>query len=241
MAPLILFAWLRLRNALVAFSVKVTTPVAEAACVRAPVCVMLPLAVRFRFPVPTEEVPRLKAVLFTSETALLPELLRETAPVKLLFCVKLMALAPALKVEVPPTVNAPVWPMPALAAVAIAVKFVPIFEAAKFKVLVFVMVAVVPLVKATFPVKLLLLPLVVKSIEVPAFRVVVPGTTTVPASLMAAPAVKDKLPLLVKVMLGKAMLAEALLKFKVKLRRLVKEVRLVGIEAEALLFARLTS
>jgi len=221
-------------------SVKVMAPAPD--WVRLPVCVMLPLAVKPSVPEPMAEVPRTKARLLTKATLLAPLLFRLTAPVRLLpACVKLIALVPALKVEVPPTVNAPVSPMPALAAVAIAVKFVPIVEAAKFKVLVFVMVAVVPLVKATLPVKLLLLPLVVKSIEVPAFRVVVPGTTTVPASLMAAPAVNDKLPLLVKVTLGKAMLEEALLKFKVKLRRLVKAVRLVGIEAEALLFARLTS
>ena|SRR5277367_2399265 len=131
--------------------------------------------------------------------------------------------------------------MPALAAVAIAVRFEPMFEAAKFKVLVSVMVAVVPLVKATLPVKLLLEPLVVKSIEVPAFKVVVPGTTTVPLSLIAAPAVKERLPLLVKVIVGRAMLAAAFEKLIVKLRRLVKEVRFVGREADALVLARLKS
>ena len=62
----------------------------------------------------------------------------------------------------------------------IAVKLLPIVEAAKFKAWVLVMLAVVPLLKVTVPVKLLLLPLVVKSIEVPAFSVVVPGTMTVP-------------------------------------------------------------
>jgi len=208
---------------------------------RLPVCVMFPLAVKPSVPEPTEEVPRTKAPVLTKATLFAPELLRETAPVKALFKARLIALAPALKLAVPPTVKMPVCPIPALAAVAIAVKFVPIFEVAKFKVLVFVIVAVVPLVRATLPVKLLLLPLVVKSIEVPAFKVVVPGTTTVPASLMAAPAVNDKLPLLVKVTLGKAMLAEALLKFSVKLRRLLKDPRLVGAEAEALLLVRLTS
>src|ERR1700722_8103968 len=99
--------------------------------------------------------------------------------------------------------------MPAPTAVATAVKLLPIVEAAKFKVLVLVMLAVVPLVSATLPVKLLAVPLVVKSIEVPAFKVVVPGTVTVPASLMAAPAVKERLPLLVKVMAGRAMFAAA--------------------------------
>src|SRR5215472_12982765 len=118
--------------------------------------------------------------------------------------------------------------MPALAAVATAVKSLPIFEAAKFKVLISVIVAVVPLLRATLPVKLLLAPLVLKSIEVPAFKVVVPGTVTVPASLIAAPAVRERLPLFVKVMDGKLILAAALLKFSVKLRRAVSDVRLVG-------------
>ena len=103
------------------------------------------------------------------------------------------------------------------------------------------MVAVVPLVKATLPVKLLLPPLVVKSIDVPAFKVVVPGTVTVPASVIAAPAVSERLPLLVKVILGTAIFAAALLKFKVKLRRLLSEERLLGTEAEALVLVRLKS
>ena len=152
-----------------------------------------------------------------------------------------MALAPALKLEVPPTVKAPACPMPALAAVATAVKFVPMLEAAKFKVLVSVIMAVVPLVRATLPVKLLLAPLVVKSIEVPAFKVVVPGTVTVPVSLMAAPAVKERLPPLFKVMDGIAIFAAAFEKFSVKLRSAVSDVKLVGMAAAALLFVRLKS
>lgn len=54
------------------------------------------------------------------------------------------------------------------------------FAAAKFSSCVLVMLADVPLVKATLPVKLLLAPLAVKSIEVPAFKVVVPGTLRAP-------------------------------------------------------------
>jgi len=208
---------------------------------RLPVCVMFPLAVKASVPEPTELVPRAKAPVLTKATLFAPELLSVTAPVKALLKPRLIAFAPALKLAVPPTVMMPACPMPALAAVAIAVKFVPIVEVAKFKVLVFVIVAVVPLANATLPVKLLLLPLVVKSIEVPAFKVVVPGTTTAPASLIAAPAVNDKLPLLVSVKLGKAILAEALLKFRVRLRRLLKDARLVGTEAEALLLLRLKS
>jgi len=216
--------------------------VAAAAWVRAPVWVIFPLAVRFKFPVPTEEVPRIKAVPLTRETEWLPLLFKRTAPAKLLLdCVKLMVLAPALKFAVPPTVKAPVCPMPALAAVAMAVKFVPIVEVAKFNIWVLVMVAVVPLVKATLPVKLLLLPLVVKSIAVPAFRVVVPGTTTAPVSLMAAPAVRERFPLLFKVTAGKTIFAAALLKLSVKLRKAVSAPRWVGAAAAALIFVRLKS
>jgi len=189
-----------------------------------------------------EDAAKSKAPLVLREALFEPLLFKLTALAKLLpVCVKLMALAPALKVAVPPTVNAPVCPMPALAAVAIAVKFVPIVEAAKFKALVFVIVAVVPLLKATFPVKLLLLPLVVKSIAVPAFRVVVPGTTTAPVSLMAAPAVRERFPLLINVMLGKIMFAAALLKLSVRLRKAESEPTLVGTAAAAFVLVRLKS
>jgi len=221
------------------FSVKVMAPAPD--CVRLPVCVMLPLAVKPSVPEPTEEMPRTKAPLLTRATLFAPELLSETAPVKTLFKPRLIALAPALKLAVPPTVKMPACPMPALTAVAIAVKLLPIFEVAKFKVLVFVMVAVVPLVKATLPVKLLLLPLVVKSIEVPAFRVVVPGTITVPASLIAAPAVRERFPLVVKVTAAKTIFAAGLLKFSVKLRNAVSEPKLVGTAAAAFVLVRLKS
>ena len=141
---------------------------------------MFPEAAIFKAPVPTLEAPIFKALPLVKETVLFPELLRETAPVKALLKPKLIELAPALKLEVPPTVKMPACPIPALAAVAIAVKLVPMLEAAKFRVLVSVIVAVVPLVKATLPVRLLLAPFVVRSIEVPAFKVVVPGTVSVP-------------------------------------------------------------
>ena len=232
---------MRIRLEVAVFSVSVKTPVALAACVIAPTSVILPLAVRFKPPVPTEEVPMDKAPPLTSETLLLPELFRETAPVKALLCVKLMALAPALKLEVPPTVKTPVWPMPALAAVAIAVKLVPMLEAAKFKVLVLVMAAVVPLIKATFPVRLFAVPLVVKSIEEPAFSMVVPGTVSVPLWLMAAPAVTERLPPLARVKEGSVMLVALLLKLRVKLRKTLSESRLVGRVAAALILLRLKS
>ncbi len=109
------------------------------------------------------------------------------------------------------------------------------------RVLVSVIVALVPLVSATLPVKLLLAPLVLKSIEVPAFKVVVPGTVTVPLSLIDPPEVKKRLPPLFKVTEGNTMLAEALLKLAVRLRKAVKEVKLLGNEAAALVLVRLKS
>lgn len=221
------------------FSVIVKVP--APACVIVPVSVRLPLAVRFKAPVPTDEVPMTKALPLTRETELLPELFRETAFVKALFCVKLIALAPALKLEVPPTVKVPVWLMPALAAVAMAVKLVPMLEVAKFKVLVLVMVAEVPLVKETLPVRLFDAPLVVKLIEVPALSVVVPGTTIVPLWLMAPPAVIAKLPLLFNVIAGTLILTAALEKLSVKLRKALSEFRLVGRDAAAFVLVKLKS
>ena len=90
----------------VVFSVSVMAP--APACVMPPVSEMLPLAVIPKVPEPTEEVPMTKAVPLVKATLLAPELLRETAPVKALLWVKLIAFAPALKLEVPPTVKIPV-------------------------------------------------------------------------------------------------------------------------------------
>jgi len=59
-------------------------------------------------PVPTEILPKLKADPLVRETLLLPLLERLTAPVKALFCVKVMAFAPAVKLAVPGTVITPV-------------------------------------------------------------------------------------------------------------------------------------
>lgn len=120
------------------------------------------------------EAANCKAPLVVKAASKAPLLFKVTAPLRLLACVKLMAFEPALKLEVPPTVKAPDSERPA----PTAVRFVPMFEAAKLRVFVSLMAAVVPLVKLTAPTRLLLVPLVVKSIEVPAFKVVVPGTVT---------------------------------------------------------------
>jgi len=60
-------------------------------------------------PLPTLILPKLKAEPLVRETLLIPLLERVTAPVKALFCVKVMGLAPAVKLEVPGMVKAPVW------------------------------------------------------------------------------------------------------------------------------------
>ena len=83
-APLILLAWSRIILEAAVFSVKVKTPVAELACVIAPTSEILPLAAIFKAPVPTEEAPSDKALPLVKDTALLLELFKETAPVKLL-------------------------------------------------------------------------------------------------------------------------------------------------------------
>ena len=58
-------------------------------------------------PAPTEILPKLKAEPLVRETLLLPLLERVTTPVKALFCVKVIPLAPAVKLEVPGTVKTP--------------------------------------------------------------------------------------------------------------------------------------
>jgi len=89
-------------------AVKLAAP-AEAAWVIAVLaaCVM-PTPVMFKVPVPTPMLPKLRAEPFVRETLPLPLLESVTAPVKALFCVKVMAWAPAVKLEVPGTVIAPV-------------------------------------------------------------------------------------------------------------------------------------
>ena len=87
-------------------SVSVMAP--APACVIPPVSEIAPLAVIPKVLEPTEDVPMTKASPLVSATGLAPELFKETAPVKPLLCVKLIAFAPALKLEVPPTIKIPV-------------------------------------------------------------------------------------------------------------------------------------
>ena len=66
----------------------------------APVSVMAPPAVRFRL-APTPEVPRAREALLMTAALLAPVLLSETAPVKSLAWVSVIALAPAVKEAAP--------------------------------------------------------------------------------------------------------------------------------------------
>ncbi len=106
-APLRLLACvLSKMSLLAAVTVSVTAP--AAAWVIAPVSVMLPPAVIPNVPVPTLEAPNTMALVSVTATLLLPVLLSETASVKSLpASVRVMVLAPALKLEVPLTAMPP--------------------------------------------------------------------------------------------------------------------------------------
>ena len=197
---------------------------------------MSPLAVIPRVPEPTEEVPMAKALPLIRETALAPLLLRETAPVKALLCVRVMEFAPAVKLEKPGTVKTPVCVM---APPEMTVKFCPIVEAANCSApLVVKATALAPLLlKVTAPVSALLC---VKVMALPpAVKLEAPGIVKAPLCVMAPPAVTEIAPPLFKVKAGSAMAAA--LKSKVKLRSEVREAKLVGRLAEALEFVRLKS
>src|SRR5581483_12109744 len=93
--------------------------VAPPAAVNAPVCVIEPPDVTTNV-LPTVEVPNAVAILLVRLTAFAPLLLKDTAPVNTLLCVKVIALAPAVKLEVPGTVKTPVC---VIAPVDVTVKF----------------------------------------------------------------------------------------------------------------------
>ena len=132
--------------------------------------------------------PRLDAAnkvarLFVNVTLLLPLFERVIAPVKLLLAplvVRLMALAPALKLEVPGTVKAPFCVM---APFDIIVKLFPTLDAANKVARLFVNVtSLAPLFERVMaPVKLLLAPLVLRLMALaPALKLDVPGTVKAP-------------------------------------------------------------
>src|ERR1700733_8482364 len=88
---------------------------------------MAPAETIAKFPI--DEAAREVAVLLVRLTVLAPLLESVIAPVsKLAALVKVMALAPAVKLEVPGTVNAPVC---VIAPTEVIAKFCPIVEAAR--------------------------------------------------------------------------------------------------------------
>ena len=100
---------------------------AEAAWASAPVCEM-PRPVSVNVPEPTLEAARLKAMLSVRATLLLPLFDSVTAPVNELLLplvARSMAFAPAVKLEAPATVNAPVCVIPPKAPFAVAVRLPP--------------------------------------------------------------------------------------------------------------------
>ena len=83
------------------------TVVVPPAAVIGPVSLIVPPAVSDKF-WPIVDVPMINPPLLVTLTLFVPELLSNTAPVKLLDWVKVIGLALALKLDVPGTVNTPV-------------------------------------------------------------------------------------------------------------------------------------
>lgn len=212
----------------------VTEIVVEAPlAINAPVCVMLPPAVTVK-PSPRVEAPNTNAMPLVILTALAPLLLKLTAPVNALLCVKVMGCAPTLKLDVPPTVNIPVC----VKVPDVTVKFLPIPEAASTNAMPLLMLtSLAPvLFNVTAPKKLLFCVKVIGF--APALKLEVACTDNAPVWVIAPPAVATNAPPVVKVIAGNAI--AALLKVSVKLRKLVKPVKL-GIAAAALVLRKFTS
>ena len=97
-APVKSLAWV----SVIAFAPAVNDAApAAAACVSTPVCVIAPLELTVRVPVPTLDVPRTVAVPFVRDTAFAPLLFTETAPVRPFAWVSVIAFAPAVNDAVP--------------------------------------------------------------------------------------------------------------------------------------------
>lgn len=226
------------------FSVKVKVP-APAACVNAPVWLMPPLAVIFKAPEPTEDVPSDKLLPLTSETVLLPVLFKETAPTKLFpLCVNIRLLLPPLKLEVkldvPLTVRAAFCAMePPL--LMVAARLPPIVELPKSRLpLLLMLTSLLPVLDSdTTPEKLLFSVSVIP--KLPVLKLAVPGTMMAALCVIAPFAITDKLPLFVKVRAEAGKVTPALLKSIVKLRKAVRSAKLVGRLALPLVLLRLKS
>lgn len=208
----------------------VATPLA----INAPVCVILPPAVTLKLP-PTVEAPNTNAALLIMLTALLPVLFKLTAPVNTLLRVRVIGLAPALKLAVPGIVKIPVC---VIAPLVVTVRFLPKVEAANINALpLVILTSLLPeLLSVTAPTKLLFW---VKVIGLaPALKLEVLCTDNAPVCVIGPPAVATNAPAFVNVIDGNTM--AALLKVMVILRTLVNPVKL-GIAALALILRRFIS
>ena len=106
-----------------------------------------PVDIAVRLPVGMLRVPKVNAFVSVIWTLLAPVFVRDTAPVKLLAWVRVIAAPPVVKLDVPVTVNtapwviAPpevterlpftVWPVRAMAAVVVRVKLPFVVKAAR--------------------------------------------------------------------------------------------------------------
>src|ERR1022692_504709 len=85
---------------------------APAAWVIAPLSVIAPVELTVSVPLPTPEVPNTVGTALVNETLFAPLLLNDTAPVKWLAWVSVIAFAPAVKDAAPAPaawVIAPIW------------------------------------------------------------------------------------------------------------------------------------
>jgi hypothetical protein len=187
LAPLLFKPTVPLKLLLALFKVMTPAPAlivtapAAIACVMLPVCV-IPTPVKLSVPVPTDEVPMLNAPLLASETLFAPLLDNETAPVNTFALFKVIALPPAVKLDVPGTVRIPVW---VIAPFEVIDKFWPTVDAAKTVAILFVNeTAFAPLLdKVIAPVNAFALFKVIALL--PALKLEVPGTVRIPVCVIA--------------------------------------------------------
>ena len=171
-----------------------------------------------------------------------------------------------MKLEVPGTVKAAVW---VIAPPAVMLKLPPLFrvmagsamavfvksrvklrklvnpvrlgtvaEELVFSILTSRILLVVPAKERVLAKLLAAVPKLISELGAVTLKLVVPGTVKAPVCVIAPPAVMVRLPLLVSVTDGNA--TAALVKSRVKLRKLVNPVKL-GTVAEELIFSILTS
>lgn len=149
--------------------------------VNATVCVIGPLAIAIKL-LPISDAPKTSPAEFVTLTLLLPLLLNDTAPVNALFCVKVIGFDPAVKLDIPGTVNTPVC---VIAPAAVADKLFPNVDAANIKPVVLVMLTLfAPLLfNETAPVNVLFCVSVIGN--APAVKLAAPGTVNAPVCVIA--------------------------------------------------------